>query len=351
MNQEFEQPINNPDQSIEQQKGIVLSYLKKEKNNIYNKAKELTDSSKLISDKQVLLDMNEQLKVLLVIYNKIKSNIKSIEENSITKQELQQIIQEYNIDTTIQPNQIIQETYIDKDSKQEKQIEINIEQQLEYWTNFYKENKVDWITLPDSIQLQEQQITEMKRLIKEYGFDKLLIIPENIVGQAQVKDKKLIKKAENYSKLHELMTKEYNESSQGDNFKQDESFDGISDNSTKLRLILTKDIQELYDDKLFKDTLGKSPDKLKEQFIDKLNLQSLSVSEYLIYQREYFSRNKKHLDEEKAVWLLNSKMPTWSPVPYSRWNTDYSRLHFYSGEASGSAGHGGSRLSGSFEVI
>ena len=348
----FEQSIQEKkESSFNKKKEIVLSYLSREKNNIYNKVEQLTNSSKsIIDDKQALLDISKQLNDLLVIYNKLKQNISDIKDNKISEQELNQIIQEYNIDTTIKPNIIIQETYIDKETKQEEQIEINIEKELKYWNNFYKENKVDWTTLPESIQLQEDQVQEMKRLIKEHGFNKVLIIPENIVGLPEFKNDELIKPAENYSKLHDLMTKTYNESWQYDNFKEDKSFDGIYDNSVKLRIILTKDIKELDDDKLFKDTLGKSPDKLKEQFIDKLDLQSLSVSEYLIYQKEYFTRTGKHLDENKWIWLLNSKMPISSRIPGSGWAPGSSRLLFNSYSASSSLDYEGFRPSGSFEI-
>ncbi len=307
---------------------------------------------------------------------------------------------EYNADRKIKPDQIIKETYVDPETKQEREIEINIEKELEYWNSFYRENKVDWVSLPESIQLKEEQVAEMKRLIKEYGFDKVLIIPENIVGLPSGENHELIKKAENYSKLHELMTKGYNKTFETDNFKygditidlatqvgrvfeepiygkykliyeKDEpkkgdnvfhedikplpkkpnnSFDGVRDNSTKLRLVLTKDVKELDDDKFFKQTMGKKPDALKKEFIDELGLQSLSLSEYLIYQREYFLRTRKHLDQASWTYLLNSKMEISSCVPYSLFYEVDFKLGVGCYEPSHSFSQQGFRPSGSFEI-
>ena len=149
-----------------------------------------------------------------------------------------------------------------------KKFSFNLKEQLRYWSSFYKGENIDWVSLPETISLQEKQISEMKELMAQ-GFDKMLIIPENLVGEPEITldpatGKPTSIKNDKYQKLHELMSKDYNTTSTGRNYDSDGKFQGSQDKTTKLRLILTKDVQNLEDDLLFKATLNKSIDDLKE---------------------------------------------------------------------------------------
>jgi len=230
-----------------------------------------------------------------------------------------------------------------------REISFDIKEQLQYWSSFYARNNIDWVSLPETISLTEEQITKMEKLMSQ-GFDKMLIIPENLVGEPNItygpdgKPTKITN--EKYEKLHQLMSAEYNPTLMGDNYDNDGKFQGSQDKTTNLCIILTKDIQNLEDDPILNQTLNKSMKELKEDELKTFT--GLSESAYLVYQREYFERTGKHLDEKGWTWLPESFRPLSGRVPSAGWLPVGGRLRFYFYAPGRRYGFLGCRLAGSF---
>lgn len=229
---------------------------------------------------------------------------------------------------------------------------LDLKKEREYWSNFYSENGVDWVSLPESIKITPDQAKKMTRLITEYGFNKLIIIPDNLVDEPTIENdasgKPISIKNDKYLKLHQLMSKGYHDTYQSGDYKQDGSFQGSEDKTANLRLILTKDIQNLGDDPLFKATKDKSIEELEKDELTKFT--GLSESAYLIYQREYFNHTGKHLDERGWTCLPESTRPLSGRVTSACWGPGHGRLTFYSDDRGGRHDELGCRLAGSFEI-
>ncbi|MBM2818246.1 MAG: 5 protein, partial [Parcubacteria group bacterium] len=197
-----------------------------------------------------------------------------------------------------------------------KEISFDIKERLRYWGTFYRENKIDWVSLPESIPLTSDQIAEMTRLM-EQGFNHMIIIPENLVSEPTIATDSSGKPTSitnpRYEQLHTLMSEGYNPTFTGGNYDADGKFQGSKDKTSKLRIILTKDVQNLKDDPVFNSTLKKSIEDLEKDELTKYT--GLSESSYLVYQREYHKRTGKHLDEDGWTWLPESTRPVSRRVP------------------------------------
>ena len=139
---------------------------------------------------------------------------------------------------------------------------------------------------------------------------------------------------------------------QASNYKADGSFGGSQDKTTKLRIILTQDIQEINQNELFKQTLGKSADEIEAMLEtdDFKGLTGFAESEYLLFQRDYSNRTGQHLDTKGWTWLLSSGRPRSSRVPGAGWDPGGGGLGFFSGSRSHRYSSRGARLAGSFEI-
>jgi hypothetical protein len=224
-------------------------------------------------------------------------------------------------------------------SPEGKEIRFELKEQLEYWNDFYKDEKVDWITLPENIKITKEQQKEMERLITEFGFDKMIIIPENLAATGA-----------DYEKLHTLMSKGYNETHQSDGFKADGGFAGLKNKSDKLRIILTKDVKELSDDNLFKQTLYETINALEgaNGILTKNKLKDLDVATYLVYQKEYFRRTGKHLDVVYYTVFLEQVRS--AIISIGTWDHISARLRFGARIPDRSGSVSGCRLAGIFEI-
>jgi hypothetical protein len=215
------------------------------------------------------------------------------------------------------------------------------------------------VKLPTEINVAVEQAREMKRQIEVLGFNKMIIIPAGIADQNK------------YELLHEKMTEGYKESFQSDNFKADGGFKGLINLDNGTRIVLTKDVKELKDYKLFNETIGKSVDDLEasggifETYSDKdifvnsgkkeKTVRGLDMLTYLIYQREYFKRprnNGKHIDENYYNWITERSdqgRPSSGRFPSVHWHYGY--LSFHADDAADRHSRTGCRLAGSFKVI
>ena len=249
------------------------------------------------------------------------------------------------------------ESTISASSPEGQEITFNLAERLAHWKDFYQQEGVDWITMPDEITVTPEQKQEMERLIRDFGFNWLLIIPENLVGTPEIETapdgtKTLKTPASHYVELHQQMSQGYQDTWTSDNYQNDGGFGGSQDQTTKLRIILTKEVQNLEDDPLFKQTLNLSLDDLEKSDspLKKNNLIGFSESAYLIAQRDYNKRINKHLDEKGWTWLPESSRPLSGRRPYGSWFPADGQLHFSSLTSGYHLGFRGCRPAGSFEV-
>ena len=161
-------------------------------------------------------------------------------------------------------------------------ISIDLESKLQDFLTFYQKTKLDVPPdFPDIARdIWDRNHSEMEQAIKENGFNEVLIIPANIP----------------LTDLKEKMKME-NGYYEGSNFKDGGSFaQAISQNADKTRIIFVHDAKNLKDREELKKTLNilGSDVKLDE---------SLSFEDYLVFQRKYFEKTGKHLDEDGWTWL------------------------------------------------
>jgi len=196
-------------------------------------------------------------------------------------------------------------------SPEGKEIIFALEEIKEHWLDFYEKHGIK-ADIPD-IKLTQEQAQEVEKLIEEFGFNKAIIVPEDLPDDP---------------KLHEKMTQGYNPTFQGEDFKKDGSFQGVKDLKTGAKIIFTKDCRNTTEDEFFKQTANLPPENPKadndlKRFIKKIKnekgveLEGLALSTYLIYRREYHERTQKYLDVVSRVWLIGSKMKRSGRIPRS----------------------------------
>lgn len=211
---------------------------------------------------------------------------------------------------------------------QEKVIKINFEKILKKTVKFYQKYEIN---LPHDFEIRAKEIWRtnydaIKIEIATYGYDHVLIIPDNLPGLAEV---------------HSKMTNGYTDSNQGINFTIDRSFDGLTNSHCKnntFRLILTHKVSSIVRHELLDNTKDKSPEQLTgltedqiESIIEELGelpinikfntikfgpgketqnrtlkAEGLALVEYLIFQRQYFEDTGRHLDKNLWTWLLST---------------------------------------------
>ena len=196
-------------------------------------------------------------------------------------------------------------------------------------------------------EIWNKNYAEIKGEIEKYGYDSILIIPDNLPGEADVNKKVVETMDEGAGKGKVAATKYWTSN------KQDISSVGKS----KYRIILVHSDQNIYNNPdanpYLKATLGKNimdltgldpkPKSKKElmaarncqaNFETKINgkkkqiqAEGLSLEEYEIFQRIYFEKTGKHLDESGWTWLIKSR--SGSRVVSSYWYPDARQLTVY----------------------
>jgi len=218
-------------------------------------------------------------------------------------------------------------TYTHPDGKQEN-ITISFEQKFQEFIDLYQRTNLDLPSdFEDSIRsIWETNQAEMEQAIREKGFDEILIIPGSIP-------------------LLELSKKMKMEDGYGDYInsggKTVDILDGAnisSQNTNKPRIILVHNTQNLKDRPELEQTL-----KIKGKDV-KPN-EALSLEDYLVFQRKYFEKNQKHLDENGGTWLSTK---SGSRLVSSGWFSGNRELAVYASDLALSTGDLGVRPSRCF---
>ena len=172
-------------------------------------------------------------------------------------------------------------TYTHPDGKKET-ITLDFEAKLQDYISFYQKNN---IVVPADFEdtvhdLLNRNQAEVEQAIEQNGFDDLLIIPGGI-PLTELKDKLTMEKGY-YT---------------GSNFDEGGGFAGaVSQNTDKPRLILVHKTQNLKDRQELRNTLNTKGKDVKMG-------ETLSLEDYIVFQRKYFEETGKHLDEDGWTWL------------------------------------------------
>src|SRR3989339_2148355 len=209
-------------------------------------------------------------------------------------------------------------------------IEIDLEQELALYREFYKRRKVNWIKLPDHISVDTKTKKQMIKLIEATGMNWFAIIPDGLTGEPEYEEEegvgdrraalamtgaalaktgaalattKVLKKpAEHAEELHELMSEGYKEATYySGNYNDDGGIGASVDSRKGLRIVMARKAKEMTDDEQLNETMDKSIKDLEAEggIFEKYGVGGMTEAEYLIFQRIYFEETKKHLDETR----------------------------------------------------
>ena len=203
-------------------------------------------------------------------------------------------------------------------------ITLNIEKKLEEFLSFYEKNNV---VLPAGFKESMQDIWQrnqegIREAIAEKGFNDFLLMPGNLPLPDLAEKMK--------------MEKGHWES---DSFKEGGSFQGAkSEQVENPRLVLLHNAKELTDRPELAETLNI---KGEDVSLD----ETLTLEDYLVFQKKYCEKTGTHLDEEKYVWLATK---SGSRLVHVRWASGLRELRVDADDLDDRSERLGRRLSRSF---
>ena len=247
------------------------------------------------------------------------------------------------------------ENILSFESKSGEPLEYDLDEILEKSEKFYEKEGIDWVEVPESIELDGEQRVEAIRIIEalcptgDYENVTITYIPEGLADNEEKRRKLLEKTTEGYYTGDEEGKKDYWES---DNFKERGGIEGIEDKETKGRLLITKTTKELKDDELFKQTLGKTAEELMGErgIMQETGLRGLGLSELLVIQRQRYNEDVEHMDEESWTWITEIEATPSSLVPDVDWASNDAQFYLHAFTPDYNFEHLGCRLAGSLKV-
>ncbi|MEI6420399.1 MAG: AAA family ATPase [bacterium] len=171
--------------------------------------------------------------------------------------------------------------YTHPDGRKET-ISLDFESKLQDFISFYQKTNLDLpADFEDTVRdIWDKNHDEIEQAIEQNGFDEILIIPGGI-PLPDLSDK----------------MKVGNQYYLSDNFKAGGAFaKAVSQNTDKTRILLVHKTQNLKDRPELKKTLNTKGQDVK---LD----QALTLEDYLVFQKKYFTETSKHLDEDGWTWL------------------------------------------------
>lgn len=236
------------------------------------------------------------------------------------------------------PEEKIKAIWENPETGEKKEIVLDINEEIKFYKDFYKRNlnfEIDKLEKKEIKRFWLKDREEIKKDMETYGYDFFLIVPENLPSLEKL-NQELIEKME------EPGIGRVNKTNETMDFISGGSFKGVRDTEkSKTRIILTKGNQNILYGKdpflqatLRKDVMqltGFTKKEVEERIkneaplpIDfkteikgretRIRAEGLSLAEYLIFQKTYFDKTLKHLDEEGETRLLKSV-----PAPHARY--------------------------------
>ena len=330
---------------------LILLYEKYKK--IKEEAEKEQSMEKLGEAKAVLLEMKK-------IKEQESPNIKNLEQvivdNGGNLEDFDEPFDSAPLDEAQGSEQDLRgENILSFESKSGEPLEYDLDEILEKSEKFYEKEGIDWVEVPESIELDGEQRVEAIRIIEalcptgDYENVTITYIPEGLADNEEKRRKLLEKTTEGYYTGDEEGKKDYWES---DNFKERGGIEGIEDKETKGRLLITKTTKELKDDELFKQTLGKTAEELMGErgIMQETGLRGLGLSELLVIQRQRYNEDVEHMDEESWTWITEIEATPSSLVPFVYWDPNSTQLGLFALTPDYYYDFLGCRLAGSLKV-
>ncbi|MCR4280104.1 MAG: hypothetical protein NUV82_01605 [Candidatus Komeilibacteria bacterium] len=267
---------------------------------------------------------------------------------------------------------IIKAVWENPETNVEREIEIDFEQVLNEQTAFYK-NKLELdIDQTKVIDIWNRNYAEIKEEMEKYGYDSILIVPDDL-PEEEVLNQKLIESMEENVGGKKIKV---NATWQSNDFTNGGSFAAVRNlYPSGYRIVLTHSDQNIFENPIanpyLKATLNKdimqltgldaeevakriaASQEMKVNFMATINGQEIevqaeggSLEEYVLQQSIYFEKTGKHLDENGWTWLLKSY--SGSRVVNAGWDLDGRLLVVDADSASARDDFLGLRLSRSF---
>lgn len=186
-------------------------------------------------------------------------------------------------------------------------VEIHLQVVLESWKEAYKQAGVDWIELPDRLEVPEQQAERMQELIAKYGFDKVILIPDQINGNNEFEDNK------NYELTNQLLDGVDNITTTSRYRGAGGSISRVRDKRQGLRIVLMKKSESMDKSQLYIQTMGARYDKVqKTEPFQEPEISGLTLSEFAVWQWMHYNATSKFWGgpDEIGLWLPESEFDT-----------------------------------------
>lgn len=189
-------------------------------------------------------------------------------------------------------------------------MKIDIPEVLEHWTAFYEKAGIDWVKLPNEVELTVDNIKDLQKAgellcahSKQYEKLRLIVVPE---GLADNGDK--------YTELFNKMAIPYVDQRGNiyshiiNDFLNDLYLKEMNNKNNSLRLILVRNWQfSDEDDEDARPITNQVVAKLEEPgaLFEKTGMRGLDMATYLVWQRDHFLRTGKALDFDNKYILLS----------------------------------------------
>lgn len=263
---------------------------------------------------------------------------------------------------------VLRTSWKNPENKNEREIEIDIQKEIQFFEKLYKDNLGIKIDQKEVMSVWNRNFESMKKEIEIYGYDTIIIVPDNVLPEAFF-NQQMVETMDEGSGKGKI-----NKTYQSNNFQEGGAFAGLKNSGKQTyRIILTKGEQNMNEtaDPLLKATLKKSIEGLtglsKQEIKDRIQkggelpinfkeniggkemeikAEGMSLPEYMVFQRAYFEKTGQHLDENGGTWLPKSF--SGSRVVCASWVSGDRRLFVYAFDPDDSDGFLGLRLSRSF---
>ncbi|MFA4817940.1 MAG: AAA family ATPase [Parcubacteria group bacterium] len=260
------------------------------------------------------------------------------------------------------------------ETQKEQAIEIDLEKILAEQKTFYKDRLNLEIDENEIKSIWKDSYAEIKSEVEKYGYDEILIVPENLPEEEVLNQKLIETMQETVGKTKKKVAATW----QGDNFKKDGgSFAGVRNSyAPEYRIVLTHSVQNIEDHPILKVTLGKNvmqvtglePAEVDRRITNGINLpvdckleingqeieikaEGESLEEYQIQQAMYFEKTDEHLDSKSNSWVRLLKSCSGSRVVGSYWNPGGRQLYVLAYGPGFAYAYLGLRLSRSFKKL
>lgn len=237
----------------------------------------------------------------------------------------------------------------------------DLAERMKYWNAFYVKHGVDWVeTLPDGqrYDFPMRDVLWMRLMIKEFGFDNMVFIPNELLTGSEGVVKEKNKPDSHLLYLLETLGSKQKKVKSSIESRADLPVGRSKEKRTGIRVIMTKDAAEIKEDETMKQTVGKRVEQLKDGEIGDgpltwKKLDGFSVKEYLIIQKDFFERTGIQMDAQAgtSIFLPGSQYAATEDILGAYWNERDQAVEFFRVDKEQDWGDNmGSRLGAIFNI-